>query len=181
MKVVNLFAGPGAGKSTTAAGLFSLMKNFGIKAELVTEFAKDLTYEGRDVALSHQLYVLGEQFHRLARLRSKVDYVITDAPLLHSVIYAELVVQGDRLRNAVQEAAWAAFHDFDNANFFLIRTKPYAAYGRVQTEHQARLIDADLKHFLTKHDVDHATLPGDREAPARIYRQLGLPVPIEGS
>ena len=44
-KVINLFGGPGAGKSTTAAGLFYEMKVRDIKCELVTEYAKDMTYE----------------------------------------------------------------------------------------------------------------------------------------
>jgi len=36
MKVINLFAGPGAGKSTTAAGLFYYMKKLGM-AEAIDE------------------------------------------------------------------------------------------------------------------------------------------------
>ncbi len=47
LKVINLWAGPGAGKSTTAAGLFNLMKIRGYNVELVTEFAKEMVYEGR--------------------------------------------------------------------------------------------------------------------------------------
>jgi dephospho-CoA kinase len=34
MRVINLAAGPGAGKSTTAAGLFNIMKLKGLKVEL---------------------------------------------------------------------------------------------------------------------------------------------------
>ena len=45
MKVINLWGGPGCGKSTTAAGLFSIMKMRGHKVELVTEYAKELTYD----------------------------------------------------------------------------------------------------------------------------------------
>jgi hypothetical protein len=36
MKVINLFAGPGCGKSTLAAGIFSLLKFHGVLVELVT-------------------------------------------------------------------------------------------------------------------------------------------------
>jgi len=39
-KVINLFAGPGAGKSTTAAGLFAEMKRANVDVELVTEYVK---------------------------------------------------------------------------------------------------------------------------------------------
>ena len=42
MIVVNLFAGPGSGKSTTCAGLFSKLKLAGIYCEMVLEYAKEL-------------------------------------------------------------------------------------------------------------------------------------------
>jgi len=42
--VVNLFAGPGAGKTTTMAGLFSKLKLDNIVCEMATEFAKELTW-----------------------------------------------------------------------------------------------------------------------------------------
>jgi ATP:corrinoid adenosyltransferase len=51
MKVINLWAGPGAGKSTTASGLFYLMKTADMQVELVTEYAKDMTWEGRHEVL----------------------------------------------------------------------------------------------------------------------------------
>lgn len=41
MYVVNLFAQPGAGKSTGAAYIFAKLKMAGVNAELITEFAKD--------------------------------------------------------------------------------------------------------------------------------------------
>lgn len=50
--VVNLFAGPGAGKSTGAAYIFAMLKMHGIDCELVTEFAKDKTWEHNSKALS---------------------------------------------------------------------------------------------------------------------------------
>ena len=54
----NIYGGPGSGKSTSAAGVFSLLKTHGVNAELVTEFAKDLVWEGRDVTLDNQPYIL---------------------------------------------------------------------------------------------------------------------------
>ena len=43
--IINIFGGPGVGKSTVAADLFVIMKKEGYSVELVTEYAKELTYE----------------------------------------------------------------------------------------------------------------------------------------
>lgn len=85
--VVNLFAGPGAGKTTTMAGLFSKLKLDNIVCEMATEFAKELTWEERWVALSNSIYVFAEQQYRLFKLSKKVDIIITDAPLLISYYF----------------------------------------------------------------------------------------------
>ncbi len=43
--VINMFAGPGAGKSTLAAGTFFRLKCLGVNAEIAPEYAKDLVWE----------------------------------------------------------------------------------------------------------------------------------------
>ena len=45
--VINLYGGPGCGKSTVSSGLFYKMKSEGYCVEYVSEYAKDLTYEER--------------------------------------------------------------------------------------------------------------------------------------
>ena len=87
MKVINVIAGPGAGKSTLAAGLYYTAKCKGLHVELVTEVAKDLVWEGREQALRNQAYVFGRQVQRVDRL-NHLDVVITDSPFLLSAIYS---------------------------------------------------------------------------------------------
>ena len=88
MLVINLWGAPGSGKSTTAAGLFFLMKINKFKVELVTEYAKDLVWDRRDSMFGNQLSIFSEQNWRLHRLRDHgVDYVITDSPLFLPVFY----------------------------------------------------------------------------------------------
>ena len=154
MKVINLFAGPGIGKSTTAAGVFYRMKTLGYKVELVTEFAKGLVYAS-DMKLNDQLYVFAKQNWRLSVLEGKVDYVITDSPLILSNIYF------DKEASMYTEAYFKplvqdTFDHYHNINFFMTRdteTHPYQKYGRTQTLEEAIEIDGRIMEYLTTEDI----------------------------
>ena len=86
-KLINLFGGPGIGKSTVAAHLYAHLKMEGYSAELVTEYAKDKVWEGSINVLRDQIYVFAKQRFRLGRIVGKVEYIVTDAPLLLSMVY----------------------------------------------------------------------------------------------
>lgn len=160
MKVINLFAGPGAGKSTSASQLFYLMKTEGFKVELVTEFAKDLTWS-RSQSLSCQPYVFGNQLVRIHMLKDQVDYVITDSPILLSCVY-----------NASPELtslAMATFKEYDNFNILLNRTKPYAPYGRTQTLNEAEDIDSKIRKFLDRNKIGYLQCDGSSDGIDRLF------------
>lgn len=141
--VINLFAGPCAGKSTVAAGVFSRLKLAGINTELVTEYAKDLTWEGNRTLLDNQIHVLGEQVRRIERLRGQVDVVVTDSPIMLGLVYRP--PQYPDSYNALLR--W--FHDqYPNRNFFVTRVKPYQTAGRNQTERQALLLDEKIEDIV---------------------------------
>ena len=57
------------------------MKTAGLRVELVTEAAKDMTYDGDVRRLDCQLCGLAAQYDRLNRLEGQVTYAITDSPL----------------------------------------------------------------------------------------------------
>lgn len=173
-KVINLFAGPGAGKSTTAAGLFNLMKLSGEKVELVLEYAKDLTYEKNASRLGNQMTILGEQFNRLHRLVGQVEWIITDSPLLLGTMYAHGPFKSPGFTGTV---LWA-FDVFDNVNFVVERHKEYQPWGRNQTEEEARAIDGRVTALLDGLAIDYDRVDGSKDAPRAIYRKLkGLPEP----
>ncbi len=169
MKVINLFAGPGAGKSTTAAGLFYTMKLRDIKCELVTEYAKDMTYEKRHTTLSDQLYMLAKQNQRIRRLENQVDYVITDSPLLLGLVYTTPNYYKSFITLALE-----IFNSYDNINFFIERTKKYQAYGRSQTEDEAKGKDMEIIHLLARHGANFKRVKGNKKAPSLIMGQLGI-------
>jgi hypothetical protein len=157
MIVVNFFAGPGAGKSTTAAGVFSLLKLHGVNCEYVPEFAKDLTWENRYKTLENQIYIFAKQQHRLWRLIGEVDVVITDAPLIQGLVYV-----GENL--ALTQLVMEQFGEFDNINFFLDRSKEYNPKGRSQTENEAIELDNKIIHALIVNDIPFMDINGDKDA-----------------
>lgn len=144
-KVINMFAGPGAGKSTTAAGLFYKMKKTGKSVELVTEYAKDMVYEERSNIFEDQLYLLAKQNRRIARLNGKVDYIITDSPILLQYAYQKKH-QGPCY--LMENLTKKLFEKLDNLNILINRTKPYSKQGRNETEEQARELDNIIKEML---------------------------------
>lgn len=168
MKVVNLFAGPGAGKSTTAAGLFHIMKQEGYKVELVTEYAKDIVWADRHKELNDQLYISAKQNHRLFLLKDKVDYCITDSPLLLCIVYSRMMPQ------SFFPFMKDLFHEYDNLAVILNRTKPYVLFGRSQTEDEAKDLDRQIHSLVTSCVPPNAimTTNGDSDAPAQILRWI---------
>jgi len=152
--VINLFAGPGAGKSTSAAAVFALLKMHGVNAELITEFAKDLTWEKRNRTLDNQVYVFAKQYHKMWRVKDQVDVIITDSPLLLSFVYG---LNGAGATSMV----WEAYHDFNNVNFFIGRVKKFNPVGRNQTEEEANKLDEDILNVLKTYKMPFEEVVGD--------------------
>lgn len=168
LKVINLFAGPGAGKSTTRAGLFYEMKNQRVNCEEVTEYAKDVTWEENYNQLSDQLFVLANQNRKLDRLKDKVEWVISDSPLLLSIHYA----LPDYLPHTFKSLAFDLWNTYDNYNIFINRVKPYSGVGRSQTEDEAKEIDKKIKSMLSLHNINYIEVDGDKNAPLAIYNYI---------
>ena len=142
MIVVNLFGGPGCGKSTGAAYVFSRLKEARVNVELVTEFAKDLTWDKSD-ALNDQLYVFASQFHRLFRCqKAGVDVVVTDSPLLLSNLYRDR--RSPFFAKPFTDYVKYCHSVFNNLNFFIRRVKPYNPCGRNEDESTAKAVDGSI-------------------------------------
>lgn len=173
-KIVNMFAGPGAGKSTTKAGLFFKMKLAGYRVEVVEEFAKELTYDGDFGTMENEMFMLAEQDRRQRRLLGKVDYVLTDAPLLKSAFYVRGVYDSPAYREHIERL----FDSYDNINVWIERAKPYQTYGRTQTEVEAIALDARMRAALA--DRMHVVVKGDSYAPDDILSFLRWPTVDDG-
>lgn len=166
--IVNFFGAPGSGKSTAAAYIFAKLKMAGINAELVTEFAKDKTWENNKLALSDQFYVFGEQNFRLSRLNGQVDVVLTDSPLLLSNYYAGVSPQMFNFKKACLDV----FNTHKNLNFFLQRVKEYNPSGRSQTEEESDEIAKELVSMLNGYDVIFSVYRGCVEDYDKIFEVI---------
>lgn len=172
--VINLFAGPGAGKSTTAAGLFYLMKLKGLNVELVTEYAKDIVYEEHLSRLEDQMYIFAKQQRRISRLKDKVDYIITDSPLPLSILYNK------NLSENFNKVVMESFNSYENINVFIGRVKEYKEVSRTQTENQAKELDTELQILLKKLKISYFIIDGDKDASGFLLNYI-LSVPKENA
>lgn len=157
-KIVAMFGGPGIGKSTTAAAVFAGLKQRGHNVELVHEVAKDLTWEGRSMALSHQPYVAAKQMFHYDRLYGQVDVIVTDTSTLLAGVYApdapseflDWISADWRARNTLnvvlrRDARW-----------------PYSTHGRPQSQSEAELIDRRVMAAITRARVTYTPVTVDR-------------------
>ena len=157
MILVNLFGAPGAGKSTGAAYIFSQLKMRGINAELVTEFAKDKVWEGSKAVFENQAYIFGKQYFRISRCADQVDVIVTDSPLLLSILYNNDEDLGGTFDAVVRKVA----KKYNSKNYYLKRVKDYNPAGRFQTEEESDEIATELKRLLDREGVDYKVRRGD--------------------
>lgn len=154
--VINMLGGSGLGKSTTAAGLYHQMKLDGKNVELVREYVKNWAWDGKKVGQYDQIYIFGKQARSEYMLYNKVDYVITDSPILLSPIYEKYYNNGESM---IEEAALkfltkARNNGVKHVNFLLERNKPFNPEGRYETEDQAKAVDLEVRKFIKLYSLD---------------------------
>ena len=151
-KVVNILAGPGAGKSTLAAGIFYALKLEHIHTEQAMEYAKDLVWEERSKTLANQVYVFGKQQNRVHRLINKVDVVITDSPMILSIFYGR---EYGRYPESFYQSCKDIFDMYDNINFLIKRGTLYQTEGRNQTREEAIQFDNRIENWLKDENIPY--------------------------
>lgn len=161
--VINLFGGPGAGKSTAALGLAYELKKRWASVELVNEFAKELVWADSAHLLSQQNYVFAHQEHRLNRLVNKVEIAITDSPLLLSAFYAP-----PEYPVAFKQSVFDFFQSYQNINIFVERSHEYAAEGRIQNQEEADALAESMKRFLSDNGIPYYSITANDANPVYL-------------
>ena len=154
--IVNLFGGPSTGKSTTAAGVFAILKMQNINCELVQEFAKHVVWRGNFTTLANQLYVFAKQHDRLFHLKDKVDIIITDSPTIMGLTYTDFTVVSPSFEQLVVDEYNR--EDQINLNVLINRVTAYDPVGRTQNEAEAKEKDVEIMNLLGKYKLPYITL-----------------------
>lgn len=151
--VINLIGGPCSGKSTVAAGLFYELKKRGVNCELASEFAKDKVYEESFRTMDDQIYIFAKQYHKIWRLRDKVDVIIVDSPLPISLYYMK--EESEFFNKFVIEQ----YNKFDNLMFFVERGDVFQQEGRIQGLEECKVIDEELKRLMDTYGIEYHSVP----------------------
>lgn len=161
--IVNAFGGPGCGKTTLCWHIASELKKRGILTEYVCEYAKELVYEERfDIlndSMQNQKIILKEQSHRLDRLIGKVEVVVTDSPLLLSIIYAN--DKDQQFINIILDK----FNQYNNINLVVKRNlnEKYQSIGRKQSFKESKIKDLEIYKLLDDNNINYIEYERDSD------------------
>lgn len=153
LTVINLFSGPGVGKSTTAAATFAKMKKRGYKVELVHEAAKDFVWERWGHIFGEQDYIFAHQHRMIRRLvMHDVDYAIVDSSILLGLFYTPADFPPS-FKQFVEDV----FSSYNNINIILERNQAfqYQQTGRNETHQQAINKDQQILDYFVSHNIPH--------------------------
>ena len=175
--IVNLYGGPGSGKSTTAAGVFHLMKKLKkespetskFNVELVTEFAKDKVYDLHSECLNNQFYTSANQHHRMWRVINyyvknnfnKQDcIIITDSPVLTGLFYDTNPDEKARKYLANLLYTLGNFNEFKDyfksieiINYIIKRNVEYFNEGRLQSSDESDEITSKIQVLFKNNKI----------------------------
>ena len=143
--VVNFYGGPGTGKSTVTAHAYALLKWAGYNCEMAREYAKDKVWEGSLDVLDDQIHMFGEQYHRLHILQDKVDIILTDSPIILTLIYAD---KSKLPYTSFENLVMDTYDDMNNLNIILNRTNPFELAGRLQNLEESLSLDDNIIDLL---------------------------------
>lgn len=148
---INLWGGPGSGKSTVTAYVFSQLSRNNYNVEIINEYVKQWAYLDRQPKSFDQIYIFGKQLHAEdVILQSGVSHLITDSPLLMSAWYCR------KNSPAFWQHILALASEFEKAHpsidIFLDRSGiKYQQRGRFQNEEEAATMDRQLFEFVTEY------------------------------
>ena len=159
-KLINLFGGPGIGKSSIASGITYKLKKKHIRVNNPYEFPKLLAWDKNNEAIKDQLYVFANQHRGIAQSYGKVDYIVIDSPIMFSLIYKTYYntgypaeFYGEHFNHMIVDL----HKRYDNINILLERTDEgkHNDDERYQTLQESLEIDKLCKTILDENNIPY--------------------------
>jgi deoxyadenosine/deoxycytidine kinase len=157
-KIINIFGGPGIGKSSIAAGITYKLKKNHISCDQPYEFPKLLAWDNNHSAIQDQLYVLANQHRGIVKSYGKVDYIVLDSPILLSLTYRNYYkgteypssLYGESFDKMVLDT----FNQYDNINIVLDRADGvHNNDERYQNLEESKELDIVIENSLIENNI----------------------------
>ena len=162
-KIINLFGGPGIGKSSIAAGLTYKLKKNHVSCDNPYEFPKLLAWDENHSAIKDQLYVLANQHRGIVKSYGKVDFIVLDSPIILSLVYKgeyngseyPATLYGDPFDKMVLDI----YNRYDNINILLERSEgKHNNLERYQSLDESKVLDNVIERTLIDNQIPYHKL-----------------------
>ena len=173
-KIINLFGGPGSGKSTITSGLFYELKKRNISCDNPYEFPKQVAWEDNKSQITDQLYIFANQHRGIVRSYGKVDFIILDSPILLSLAYKNGYDKGypaSLYGESFDKMVFDVYNQYTNINFLLNRdSEKYQTDGRFQTQTESSIFHNRIKNILDDHDLTYFNMEVNGDTVDKIIK-----------
>lgn len=150
---INFFGAPSAGKSVLATELFVHCKKLARNCEVVNELAREWAYVDRSIQSMDQIYLFASQMNREDTLlsRSKVQFVISDSPLMLNLFYSKR--QNHEFRLPLEQLSRIFDQKYESINFFCPLNESYVFHneGRHFDYEESKMFSDQMKSFLDEY------------------------------
>ena len=174
-QIINIFGGPGIGKSSIAAGITYKLKKNHISCDQPYEFPKLLAWDDNHSAIQDQLYVLANQHRGIVKSYGKVDYIVLDSPILLSLTYRNYYkgteypssLYGESFDKMVLDT----FNQYDNINIVLDRADGvHNNDERYQNLEESKELDIVIENTLIKNNIPFYKIKVDDDTVDNIMK-----------
>ena len=165
-KVINILGAPSVGKSTIASLVFAELKMLHYSAEIIHEYAKQLIYQGKFDELDNQYNVTFNQYHLVKCIENKVEYIVTDSPLILGCVYNKYHVGNVSNISKTEKMILEKNAEFENIYIYIERNPdfPYETAGRIHSSNESDTIGSLLKKVLQENNIVYKSFVSDRNS-----------------